>query len=221
MTTDVRGIRNNNPLNIEAGAMWQGLDESNPTDGRFARFESPEYGIRAAVRILHTYRDEHGIDTVRDIITRWCPPEEPGNDTEAYIDTVCNLGDFAPGSYIRMDDYDRVLRLVQAMATVECGVLPDYPATTWEKGLRLGGVTRTKPPIEQRTNAGVMVNATGATALIIAAIGDLVPELSPVLTPLVDKLSAPWAIGIAVVLVVLGNSTVLYARFDDWRNGRR
>ena len=51
-TKTARGIRNNNPLNIEAGENWQGL---KGTDGRFAIFETAEHGIRAAARILRTY----------------------------------------------------------------------------------------------------------------------------------------------------------------------
>ncbi|EMC4334347.1 hypothetical protein QMS76_03915 [Cronobacter sakazakii] len=81
-----RGIRNNNPGNLEASDSnpWQGQTGS---DGRFAKFETPEHGIRALGRNLLSYQRQ-GIDTVNDIITRWAPPED-NNDTAAYIKAVC------------------------------------------------------------------------------------------------------------------------------------
>ena len=227
MAKVARGVRNNNPLNIEwtGRDKWQGI-ANPPHDGRFCVFIEAPYGIRAAAKNLQTYSEQKDLHTVREIITEWCPPEKSkndpnGNDTEAYIAEVCDITGYHSNTVINAFDYDQVSALLKAMATVECNGLPDYPSETWEKGLRMAGVVQVKAPVKQRTNTGVAINATGATALIIATIGDLVPELSPVLAPLVEKLSDPWAIAIAVGLVVLGNSTVLYARFDDWRNGRR
>ncbi len=76
-----RGIRNNNPGNIEDnGTPWRGRLGN---DGRFIKFDTPENGIRAMARILNTYRFTHGLTTVEQIINRWAPPVE--NDTGAYI----------------------------------------------------------------------------------------------------------------------------------------
>ncbi|MCG7781006.1 hypothetical protein [Lelliottia amnigena] len=83
---DARGIRNNNPGNLE-------FSKSNPwsgqtgDDGRFAKFETPEHGIRALGRNLLSYQRQ-GIDTVSDIINRWAPPSD-NNNTDAYIKAVC------------------------------------------------------------------------------------------------------------------------------------
>ncbi|EFM0018506.1 hypothetical protein DI17_004373 [Escherichia coli] len=83
---DARGIRNNNPGNLE-------FSKSNPwsgqtgDDGRFAKFETPEHGIRALGRNLLSYQRQ-GIDTVSDIINRWAPPTD-NNNTDAYIKAVC------------------------------------------------------------------------------------------------------------------------------------
>ncbi|HCM9390538.1 TPA: hypothetical protein ACG0NW_002040 [Enterobacter roggenkampii] len=81
-----RGIRNNNPGNLE-------YSKTNPwigqigDDGRFAKFETPEHGIRALGRNLLSYQRQ-GIDTVSDIINRWAPPSD-NNNTDAYIKAVC------------------------------------------------------------------------------------------------------------------------------------
>lgn len=81
-----RGVRNNNPGNLEASSSnpWVGQTGS---DGRFAKFETPEHGIRALGRNLISYQRQ-GIDTVSDIINRWAPPSD-NNDTSAYIKAVC------------------------------------------------------------------------------------------------------------------------------------
>jgi len=60
--TAPRGIRSNNPLNIDYNVenQWQGLD-SPPSDGRFARFVGPQWGIRAAVKALQSYEAQSEI----------------------------------------------------------------------------------------------------------------------------------------------------------------
>ena len=61
MTTAIkpRGIRNNNPGNIECGSPWQGLrTQKERTDNRFAQFTDPVFGIRALACVLITYQGE-------------------------------------------------------------------------------------------------------------------------------------------------------------------
>lgn len=84
---DARGIRNNNPGNLEFSKTnpWMG---QTGDDGRFAKFETPEHGIRALGRNLLSYQRQ-GIDTVGDIINRWAPPTD-NNNTDAYIKAVCD-----------------------------------------------------------------------------------------------------------------------------------
>ncbi|QNQ56175.1 hypothetical protein [Serratia liquefaciens] len=85
-SSDARGLRNNNPGNIEASDSnpWEGQAGS---DGRFAKFETPEHGIRALGKNLLAYNKRHGLDTVGEMITRWAPPKE--NDTDSYIKAIC------------------------------------------------------------------------------------------------------------------------------------
>ena len=77
-----RGISNNNPGNLEYSKTnpWVG---QTGDDGRFAKFETPEHGIRALGRNLMSYQRQ-GIDTVSEIINRWAPPTDK-NDTMSYI----------------------------------------------------------------------------------------------------------------------------------------
>ena len=70
----MRGIRNNNPLNIRHSAdKWQGASVEQK-DKSFVQFKSMAYGYRAAWRILQTYYERFHAQsrgfTVRNIISR-------------------------------------------------------------------------------------------------------------------------------------------------------
>lgn len=114
-----RGIRNNNPLNIRQGQLWQGL--AAVQDPSFCTFTSMAYGIRAACRILLSYH-RRGITTVRDIIQTWAPPIE--NDTNAYILSVCSQTGFRPEHAINIYNESEVVALLMAMSYVECNQVP-------------------------------------------------------------------------------------------------
>ena len=89
MTAQTRGVRNNNPGNIDyvQANKWRGQLQPNPAlEKRFARFDTPENGIRALGKLLLTYQDKHGLNTVKAIISRWAPAIE--NDTSAYVRAV-------------------------------------------------------------------------------------------------------------------------------------
>ncbi|WP_231100871.1 virion protein [Pseudoalteromonas luteoviolacea] len=124
-----RGIRNNNPLNIETGEDWLGLTGS---DGRFVIFETPEHGIRAAARILRTYSSKYGINTVNTIISRWAPPVE--NDTEGYIEFVADKANVNANEVLSPEEYPRV---IAAMIHMENGQQP-YNLETIKSGFEWG-----------------------------------------------------------------------------------
>ncbi len=81
-----RGIRNCNPGNLDRNAIhWQGMSTLQD-DPRFIRFETPEFGLRALMKLLITYEEKYSCNTIRKIISRFAPPTE--NDTGAYINAV-------------------------------------------------------------------------------------------------------------------------------------
>ena len=134
-----RGIRNNNPGNIEKGDPWRGLANDQSSDSRFAVFTDPVYGIRALARVLNVYRNRDGlpglggpgIDTIREVISRWAPPVE--NDTEAYIRAVARDTGLDPEIPLQAGDY---LALIKAIIAHENGVQP-YPDTLIKQGMAL------------------------------------------------------------------------------------
>ena len=115
-----RGWRNNNPLNIEYSPRnrWRGQVGS---DGRFAIFSSREYGYRAAIVILRNYQRRYGLRTLKELIWRWCPPSEQGNDTIKYIGTVSVRGHLPVDEPLDLGNKSVVVRLLEAMTFVECG----------------------------------------------------------------------------------------------------
>lgn len=116
-----RGVRNNNPGNLEASSSnpWVGQTGS---DGRFAKFETPEHGIRALGRNLISYQRQ-GIDTVSDIINRWAPPSD-NNNTDAYIKAVCAQLGVTPDQQLDASNPDTLKALCAAIIQHENGSQP-------------------------------------------------------------------------------------------------
>lgn len=125
-----RGIRNNNPLNIEARAniQWKGLaaaSEMTPeqrAERRFCVFRSAVWGIRAGVLNFQAYL-RRDLDTVREIISSWAPPSD-NNPTENYIREVAAALDVPPDQVIDTTDPSVLLPLLKAMIRVENGEQP-------------------------------------------------------------------------------------------------
>lgn len=115
-----RGLRNNNPGNIEAGSnSWDGQAGS---DGRFAKFVTPEHGIRALGKNLLSYQRQ-GYDTVSEIVNRWAPASD-GNNTEAYIAALCKKLNITPNDQLNMSDINTLRQLCAGIIQHENGKQP-------------------------------------------------------------------------------------------------
>lgn len=137
-----RGIRNNNPGNIRWGDDWKGLvPQPQRSDKSFCQFLDIKWGIRALVKVLLNYRKrpgmpgvgDSGIDTVREIISRWAPPNE--NDTEVYVQTVASACGVKPNAAIDLTDKTLMLKMVKAIIKHENGVQP------YTDAILLSGIT--------------------------------------------------------------------------------
>lgn len=117
----IRGIRNNNPGNLEASwaFTWQG---QNGTDGRFATFSSPEHGIRALGVNLLSYQ-RRGLDTISKIISRWAPPQD-NNNTTAYIQNVSQALGVSPTTRLDVASPAVLTALSKAIIHQENGNVP-------------------------------------------------------------------------------------------------
>lgn len=203
-----RGIRNNNPGNIEHNAsLWQGLAGS---DGRFAKFTEPRWGIRAMAKILIGYQKTHGLETIQDLIFRWAPPVE--NKSDSYTDvvaTACGKDALEP---VDITDESVLLPMIKAMITVENGQQP-YTDDIIKSGLTLAGIDCAKPIpkplIKSRTLMGAGVAGVGGVLGLIMQHGDAVTSIVSVLFPNV----APF---LPSILTLLGSLVAAYARYDDY-----
>lgn len=119
-----RGVRNNNPGNLEASSSNQWVGQTG-SDGRFAKFETPEHGIRALGRNLISYQRQ-GIDTVGEIINRWAPPSD-NNDTTAYIKAVCAQLGVTANQPLDASNPDTLQALCAAIIKHENGTQPYSP----------------------------------------------------------------------------------------------
>jgi hypothetical protein len=127
-----RGIRNNNAGNLEKnGIQWQGLADQQ-TDSRFYQFKTPVYGIRALARVLKTYADGHGINTVRGVIERWAPSHE--NNTDSYVNHVASVLGVNPDETINLHHY--LMPLTEAIIIHENGYNP-YSLELISEGVQL------------------------------------------------------------------------------------
>jgi hypothetical protein len=207
-----RGIRNNNPGNIDRTpkrTAWQGRVPDNAlTDPRFEQFEHAKWGIRAICRTLITYQDKHELNSVREIIDRWAPPVE--NNTEAYIQAVARKIGVAPDEAISVHEYDVMRELVVAIISHENGQQP-YSGADIDEGLRLAGVVpaKAKPASRDPVNVGGAVALAGAGAEVASRVAGSseaaeVAEQSDLLSealPLMSMIGG-WALTLTVVAAV-------------------
>jgi hypothetical protein len=117
---NVRGVRNNNPLNLSNlpnGHIWDGQTGS---DGQYAVFATPEAGFAAADQNLQAYHQRHGIDTVAGIVNRWAP-QAGGNDPAAYAATVSQALGVRPDQKLDLGDPNVRRQVLTAMSGVELG----------------------------------------------------------------------------------------------------
>jgi len=130
-----RGIRNNNPGNIDFNKAnkWVGQVgiERGVPNPRFAEFVDPESGIRAIAKLLIGYHKK-GFTTVQMMINRWAPPLE--NDTGAYVKSVADRLGVSPTLHLTISLY-MLQVMVTAIIQHENGYQP-YNQTVIREGVR-------------------------------------------------------------------------------------
>lgn len=172
-TRTPRGIRNNNPGNIEYGRFTRSMGATG-SDGRFAVFESMEDGIRAAIALLQSYA-ARGIDTVQSIISKWAPSSE--NNTKAYVDAVAKQIGVSPDAHLNVDQLSQVANAIFRHENgASYGKLGVNPAASNSKSLTVSqktdvhvhgstdpaGTGRAVAAEQSRVNADLVRNLTGA-----------------------------------------------------------
>ncbi|EOX4386531.1 TPA: lytic transglycosylase domain-containing protein [Citrobacter freundii] len=122
-----RGIRNNNPGNIDFRGQ-SGATLERP-GGRFARFETAYDGLKALSRQLMRYFEGKTtgkpLQTLNDIISTWAPGNE--NNTGAYIAQLSKMMGVAPDAILNLKDPQVMSSLMNGIIHHENGRNP-YPS---------------------------------------------------------------------------------------------
>lgn len=120
------GIKHNNYLNVKnnPGDPWQGSTGSD-SHGH-AKFQSPEWGLRAAIITMRTYYLKHGLKSVIAILSRWAPVGDANNNPEDYAKFVSGEIGIGKSEDLQLFNADRTIRheanlraLIRAMAQFE------------------------------------------------------------------------------------------------------
>lgn len=226
MKKQPRGIRNNNPGNIEWGSPWQGLrPDVERTDNRFAQFTDPVFGIRGLACVLITYQDKRKakdgskIDSVREIIERWAPPFE--NNTEAYANSVAAMLDGVgpEDEVIDVHNFDHLRPIVEGIIRHENGRGPLKTENSWytseqiEEGLRRAGVVK-KSSAETKVVSALPAAAVGGVGL------DQIAQVLPSVMAAVDNAKVDLTSG-NMIQLALGAFAVGAAVFLAWQQYRK
>ncbi|WP_275211764.1 lytic transglycosylase [Citrobacter freundii] len=143
-----RGIRNNNPGNIDfRGQAGATLEKPG---GRFARFETAYDGLKALSRQLMRYFEGKTtgkpLQTLNDIISTWAPGNE--NNTGAYIAQLSKMMGVAPDAILNLKDPQIMSSLMNGIIHHENGRNP-YPSELVR--MAAGGNTHTNSIQQQNT----------------------------------------------------------------------
>lgn len=117
------------PVGSEARAAGGSVRRNNPGNIRpingvgFNTYATPEAGLAAMSWQLRRYQNRYGLNTVRQVINRWAPPEDH-NDTSAYVAAVSRRTGFHPDQHLNLNDPSTLAALQAAMITQEHGRNP-------------------------------------------------------------------------------------------------
>lgn len=214
-----RGVRNFNPSNIERTTPrtpWRGAlpddeyphtHEAKALGGRFEVFISPEWGIRALIRVVITYYEKHRLNTVRKIIGRWAPPNE--NDTGAYVNAVAKAVGVGPDEPIDVMRPEVMKPLAEAIIAHECSGYR-YPSDIMLQAMRLAGIEGAQPVAQTPAVRGASV---AAAPVLIAGAGTAISSAVELISPHIPVISSMagvvrdnglWVMAVMAGLAVIG-----------------
>lgn len=223
-----RGIRNNNPGNVEHNSRNKWLGLADPvSDGRYCRFEHPQFGIRAMLWLLLTYQTKHRLKTIKQIIERYAPRQDK-NATDDYIEHVAKRSGVKATEAISLREFKTAVAVITAMVEFENGMQP-YSAQLIENAVGLvittdeeGSVGAVKPAVqstEQLAVGGAAVGTGGMAGLewLKTQVENNQTQIIDGLTKAQDQLSGVQTLGwIQVALLVAVLWSIWYLA---WRRG--
>jgi hypothetical protein len=127
-----RGIRNNNPFNLQqTKTPWKG--KVSGTDKRFETFDEVENGIRAGVIDIVGDIGKDKQNTLTKLMTTFAPEHE--NDTTNYINILSSATGYAPNESLldanKKLSINTIFHLSRAIITHENGPIPSRLITDY------------------------------------------------------------------------------------------
>jgi hypothetical protein len=113
-----RGIRDNNPGNLQPPPGLTGWQGTVGMDGPFVVFADDTWGLRALALDLTNKINTDGLDTITSLITAYAPPSE--NDTASYISSVAADTGISATDQLGTDQ-DTITSLMRAIVNHENG----------------------------------------------------------------------------------------------------
>jgi len=128
-----KNLVNNNPLNIRDSKNYEFKGQTGADDRTFCKFESIEYGYRAAIKLLWYYNNTLGKKSIRQIIGTWAP-ESDGNNVSSYMFFVSSDSGILLDKPIDWSDKVEPTKLIVAMSQMENSIRPTAAqmAIAWE-----------------------------------------------------------------------------------------
>jgi hypothetical protein len=220
--TEPRGIRANNPTNVEyrPNTQWQGLADP-PTEGRFCRFIAPQWGLRATIIIMRN-KQKRGLVTLLQMISDFAPAED-NNHPLSYATAVARRMGCGVHDRVDLTDKDKTIAMLHGMVAVECGPAPKGTANgDWlDDSVYEAAWSLANPLDRSRTMIG---GATAGAATAAQGLLDVVQESTQQAAVVADTVGMAWpeiARWVLLAVALAGIGYALYARWQARQDGVR
>lgn len=129
-----RGIRNNNPGNLNYVGQRGAEKESGP-NGRFAVFQSMTDGVAALYKQLNLYF-QRGTNTIESIVKKYAPASD-GNNVKAYVSSLMKATGKGANDILSSEDTQGMFALIKGIINHEngAGFVPDHQIA---QGIQVG-----------------------------------------------------------------------------------
>lgn len=116
--TKPRGIRNNNPGNLNFAGQT-GATKEGGENGRFAVFESMRDGISALYKQIQLYFSR-GVNTIESVVNKYAPADD-NNNVQAYIKQLVGATGKQADEKLSGEDTETVFKLIRGIINHENG----------------------------------------------------------------------------------------------------
>lgn len=172
-----RGVRNNNPLNMNFAKQRGARKESG---GAFAVYNSAYEGLQGNVRQLMMYfngtSDAAGrkkLQTISEIVSLWAPKNHGKNDPAAYAKRVSDEMGVGINDKLDLNDTEVMYALIRAMSIVENNGQFPYP-----KELVTAAITGAPDPTITGSRGGDMPVNGGMMETVVTGFNDMKKKTS-------------------------------------------